>query len=75
MHLSCESARTLRLWMNRAGLVCGIVCDRIYNLKSNIPIIDNQELVCGMACDRIYNLKSSVPIIDSQEVMTKPIRN
>ena len=33
------------MWINRMGLVCGRVCDRIYNLKSSVPIIDSQEVM------------------------------
>ena len=36
VHLSCESARILRLWMDRAELMCGKMCNRIYNLKRSV---------------------------------------
>ena len=36
VHLSCEPTRILRLWMDRAELMCGKACDRIYNLKRSV---------------------------------------
>ena len=36
VHLSCESTRILRLWMDRAELMCGKMCNRIYNLKRSV---------------------------------------